>query len=71
VFIQFNIAYLILLPKSLALLYTLVFVSDKRIQTRGENAVKVSVASGVVSVIRKLPNTLCPVWKNPWQDTWV
>jgi hypothetical protein len=22
----------------------------------------------VQCVIRRLPNSLCPVWKNPWQD---
>jgi hypothetical protein len=21
-------------------------------------------------VIRRLPNSLCPTWKKPWQNTW-
>jgi hypothetical protein len=25
----------------------------------------------VWSVISRLPNSLCPLGKNPWQDTWV
>jgi hypothetical protein len=29
------------------------------------------VMAMVQSVIRRLPNSLCPAWKNPWQDTWV
>jgi hypothetical protein len=25
----------------------------------------------VQSVIKRFPNSLCPMWENPWQDRWV
>jgi hypothetical protein len=35
----------------------------------GTHSVVVLLTALVRSVIRRLPNSLCPAGKNPWQDT--